>query len=136
MIDLKTHEYLCKKEFGDKCTKVHKFLDQKFAKYGARHRHFYHHWEGIRECAKIVHANYGLDYDLAYEAAIHHVKEDFNIQGHQLSIPHKEDYKSGDGSWPVGDDWNQSFKSWNTKATDKDMSISEEKINEVKEKLK
>jgi len=119
MIDLKTHEYLCKKEFGDKCTKVHKFLDQKFAKYGARHRHFYHHWEGIRECAKIVHANYGLDYDLAYEAAIHHVKEDFNIQGHQLSIPHKEDYKS-----------------WNTKATDKDMNISEEKINEVKEKLK
>ena len=135
MASRRDHEYFSEKKFGIKGTAIHRYLDGQFGKYGARHRHLHHHWEGIKRCAKIVGHAANIDYNLAKMIAEDHIRLDFNIQGYQLQIPHYEDYLGGDGSWPTGMHWSNMCP-WDTDLTDKSMRIEAEIIEEVEEKMR
>ena len=130
----KDHEHDCRKQMGDPMTAVHRFMDSRFPEYFHRHRHVHHHWEGIETCARAVSAATGKDYDLCYEAAILHVKADFNTGKEQFPIPHLVDYKGGEGDWPVPFPWS-SQPPWSTFGCDKTYEVSPEKIRKIKEYL-
>lgn len=133
MADRKTHEYDCLEHIGDKCTAVHKLIDRYFAQYFHRHRFKLHHWEGIKATAKMAEAYYNMDYDLAYEGGVYHVKLDF-YTGYQLPIPKAEDYIGGEGDWPVGKDWNMMCP-WSTLGCDKTFEIDAKTVEEIKKEL-
>lgn len=133
MADRETHEYDCLKQIGDKCTAVHRIMDGAFARFRHRHRFKYHHWEGIKEVARLAETVYNMDYDLAYEGAVKHVALDF-YTNYQLPIPHKKDYIGGEGDWPVGKDWDH-LCPWVTHGCDKVFGLDKETIEEVKRLL-
>ncbi len=127
------HCYDTKKKLGEECGHIHRYMDQYFKRYGVRHRHKLHHWEGIEKCARFTEATHGGEYIHWYQAAKFHVQMDFEV-GSGLLIPHIKDYIGGDGDWPAGPAWNNA--PWDVSVCDKNMLITEEIVAEVKKELR
>jgi hypothetical protein len=72
---LEEHENNCLKVLGNKCTKVHIYLDQYFKYFRSEaHRVILHHEKGAH---KIGHKfSYDYSYHIAYMAAVQHIRED------------------------------------------------------------
>jgi len=96
-MNIQEHCNECNKLMGKDYREVHAWLDEFFMTKGPFHRKIRHHIEGIEEVRKI----WGDD---AAKAAELHIKSDM----FGLPVPHQTDYIGGDGSWPVGDNWNNS----------------------------
>ncbi|HHL43959.1 MAG TPA: hypothetical protein ENJ42_10095 [Hellea balneolensis] len=82
MSSLVEHQQDCIRLLGRPWTKVHIWLDAKFAQHGEMHRHCRHHSEGI----EVIRQRWGPE---AASAAERHVIMDC---GH---IPNAQDYEAG-----------------------------------------
>lgn len=72
---LKDHEKSCMLLLGNKCTKVHVFLDQYFKYFRSEaHRVVLHHRRGAEKIGNMFAKEYG--YNLAYRAAVLHIEDD------------------------------------------------------------
>jgi len=82
MAPLAQHNADCRRFLGDSFENVNKWIDEYFAQYGATHRKFRHHQEGVEEARDLFGERGGL------AAAIHILRD-------CRHIPRKEDYDLG-----------------------------------------
>ena len=82
MASFEEHCRDCERLLGDRCERVNRWLDAKFAEHRQRHRFVRHHWNGVQEAEALFGA-------LGRKAAIVHILKDCGL------VPTKHDWEEG-----------------------------------------